>query len=167
MKKTIVSIFILALSFIFVSAAYVAEEIITMPVTVTVPPVVAVSAAPLDFGNLSQTEYAYSETIITVNASDGTNYHIALDAGLHLDVARRVEYNSNFINYWLYTDSGRSIEWGDAGEGYANTYVNGVPAGPFTGNGSDQGYAVYGKISAAGSNPVGTYTDTVTVTVHY
>jgi spore coat protein U-like protein len=65
---------------------------------------------------------------------------------------------SALINYSLFSDSGRTVNWG-------NTVGTDTVAA--TGNGSAQAYNVYGRIPAQTTPAPATYTDTITVTVTY
>jgi spore coat protein U-like protein len=57
-----------------------------------------------------------------------------------------------------YTDSGRTIVWG-------NTV--GTDTVSATGNGASQSYTVFGRVPAQTTPAPATYTDTITVTVTY
>lgn len=62
------------------------------------------------------------------------------------------------IGYALYRDSGRTQNWGE-------TVGTDTVAG--TGDGNVQAITVYGRVPAQATPGVGTYTDSVTVTVTY
>lgn len=60
------------------------------------------------------------------------------------------------INYYLYSDSGRSAQWNSA-----STQTG-------TGNGGDQSFTIYGRVPSGQSVPyTGNYSDTVIATVTY
>jgi spore coat protein U-like protein len=67
---------------------------------------------------------------------------------------------ANTLNYMLYTDTGRTTLWGD---GTASTArLTG------TGTGSAQSSTIYGRIaSGQSSTPVGSYSDTILVTIDF
>jgi spore coat protein U-like protein len=69
-----------------------------------------------------------------------------------------MKVGTEVINYSLYSDSGRTTNWG-------NTVGTDTVAA--TGNGSAQAYTVYGRIPPQTTPAPGTYTDTITVTVTY
>ncbi len=93
---------------------------------------------------------------LTVNCSNGTPYTIALDNGTNYSVGRRMASGASYINYYLYSDSGRSTQWNSAA----------TKAG--TGTGSDQTHSVYGRIpSGQAITNTGMYGDTVIATVTY
>lgn len=64
---------------------------------------------------------------------------------------------TNYLNYNLYQNTGKTAIWGNS----TNTGVN------FTGNGSEQSTSVYGEIPLGQTAPSGDYTDTVTATVTF
>jgi spore coat protein U-like protein len=78
----------------------------------------------------------------------------------------RLGATSNYVSYGLFTDSARSHAWTTSTSttsctGGASTCVLG------TGTGSNQTITVYGRIPAQTAPAIGSFTDTVTVTVTY
>lgn len=65
---------------------------------------------------------------------------------------------ANLLAYALYSDSGRTTNWG-------NTVSTDTVPG--TGNGSAQTLTVYGRIAAAQYVTPGSYADTITATITY
>ncbi len=67
---------------------------------------------------------------------------------------------ANLLNYALYTNSGRTTLWGDgAADGAAFSG---------TGDGTAQASTIYGRVpSGQTSVPIGSYADTVAVTLTY
>ncbi|UCE19198.1 MAG: spore coat protein U domain-containing protein [Gemmatimonadota bacterium] len=170
MKKILSAIAGMALMLNLSVSAWAGSETTTMNLQATVPEAVTVSASPLDFGPLSASDYTYANSTITVNAASGITYHIAIDAGQHfISIWRKLERSGGTeeVSYGLYKDQSYGVdqEWSDSD--YGNTYPDGSSSGPHTGDGTDQVHNVYGRASAFVSNPAGTYTDVVTVTVHY
>jgi spore coat protein U-like protein len=139
-----------------------------MEVSAEVPAACTVSAAPLSFGVLSSTLGKQASTDITVNCPTSVPYNIALDAGQNPDGdARRVTNGSGaFVTYGLYGDASLAPGslWGD--KSFGDTYFTGSTKSG-TGDGTDQSHAVFGAMNLYGSNPPGTYTDQVVVTVHF
>ena len=64
-----------------------------------------------------------------------------------------------FLNYGLFRDSGRTVQWGNG------TALGGQVSG--TGSGSAQSLTVYGRIPASQLATPGSYSDSVVVTVEY
>ena len=138
----------------------------TMDVTITLTENVSVSVTSMAFGDMPPgVDSLAANTTITVTADLGITYYIALDAGLHyFDGAR--SFDGELLVYEL-TDTSTGALLGD--NGYGNTYTNGQPLGPYTGVGSTESYGIRGLALLAGTTrpTPGSYSDTVTVTVHY
>jgi spore coat protein U-like protein len=90
-------------------------------------------------------------------------YTIALSTGSGTYATRTLKSGVNVLDYNIYTDSARSIVWGD-GSGTTQTESDSylVLLTPTT-----RHYTPYGRIPGAQNKPAGTYTDTVTITVTY
>lgn len=145
--------------------AVAATTTTTVPVTVTVIDSCTVSASPLTFGNYDSISGGTLDSVGTITpiCTSGTVYAIALDPGLGnaATVAARKLTGPDGVSmdYGLYSDATRTTMWGD---GTSGTCVNnGV------GTGLAQSVMVYGRIPAAQSVMVGTYSDTITVTLTY
>jgi len=98
---------------------------------------------------------------LAVQCTSGTAYNVGLDPGQASGATvttRQMMNGSNTLNYALYADNGRTMNWG-------NTIGTDTVAG--TGSGATQSLTVYGQIPA-GQNPVpGLYTDTITATLNF
>lgn len=136
----------------------------SMPLSIsaTVVKACTVSASPLNFGNYTGATLS-SVATITAICTNGTAYQIGLDAGTApaATVARRsmIGPSAALLQYGLYSDSSRSIRWG-------NTLGTDTVAG--AGSGSAQMLTVYGQIPPGQTTVVpGNYADTVTVTLTY
>jgi spore coat protein U-like protein len=122
---------------------------------------VVTSATTLDFGTQGVLAANVDQTsTINVTCTNTTPYNIGLDKGLNGTsvTTRQMKAGSALINYSLFSDSGRTVNWG-------NTVGTDTVAA--TGNGSAQAFTVYGRIPPQTSPAAGTYTDTITVTVTY
>ncbi len=122
---------------------------------------VVTSATNLDFGTQGVLAANVDQTsTINVTCTNTTPYNIGLDKGLNGSsvTTRQMKAGSALINYSLFSDSGRTTNWG-------NTVGTDTVAA--TGNGSAQPFTVYGRIPAQTSPAAGTYTDTITITVTY
>lgn len=128
---------------------------ITSQCTVTNPTVMGFGAA----GVLSSTKIQSNSFQVT--CTNTTPYTIGLDTGLHASGSQRRMLggatNTEFVNYELYTDVGRTTVWGNA----SGSWVSG------TGNGAAQSYNVFGSVPAQTTPSPGNYTDTITITVTY
>jgi spore coat protein U-like protein len=113
----------------------------------------------LSFGHYDP--FAPTDTDITgsvsVTCDAETSVQISLSAGFGPFAARQMKSGSNSLFYNLFTDPSRLSLWGDGSPG-----TNLVS---FSGTAGSQ--AVYGRIPAGQNVPVGTYGDTITVTLTF
>jgi len=139
-----------------VSATVISScAIVTAPVAFgSYDPSVANAAAPLDAAGS-----------VTVTCTLGSVAHILLSQGAN-DIAgtpdipqrRMLGGTGAFLNYYLYTDAGRTGVWG-------NTDTTGVD---HTGTGAASlPISVFGRIPAAQNVPAAAYADTVAATVTF
>lgn len=102
---------------------------------------------------------------VTITCTTGASAAITLGQGSNADAgstdadpARRMyDGTANYLSYTLYSDAGRTTEWGND----AATDVE------ETGNGAAQVKTVYGSVDAAQNVPAASYTDTVVATVTF
>lgn len=121
-----------------------------------------VSAQDLDFGSVGVLSAATNATAtLNVACSNTTPYYIGLNEGLGATATttvREMTGGAETINYRIFRDAGRTINWGNA---------NGIDTASGIGNGASQPYTLYGQVPAQTTPTAGTYTDTVTVTVTF
>jgi spore coat protein U-like protein len=151
-------------------AAQAATATTSMPVQMIIAASCTVSAATLDFG--TQTLIDINADIdasanLTVTCTNDTPYTVALNEGLHDGGSginnRRLQIGATTdrVNYQLYRDVARTEVWGVTTAGTPDV-VSG------TGDGQAQTIPVYGRVPSGQANPkIGTYADTITVTVNY
>lgn len=135
----------------------------TFTVTATVENSCVVTANNLAFGTVNVISGADVDatSTIDVTCTNGATYEVGLDGGGAADVANRAmsDGGTGTLNYSLYSDTGRTTNWG-------NTTGVDVVAG--TGSGSAQTLTVYGRIPQGQTTvAAGSYTDTITATVTY
>ena len=136
----------------------------TLSVTATVTSNCAVSTTAVAFGNVDVTLNANVDATggISVTCTNGTAWTAKAAAGGGSGATitdRKMTSGANLLNYGLYTDSARTTVWGDGTTGSAITG---------TGTGAVQASTIYGRVpSGQTTKPVGSYADTVTVTVTY
>jgi spore coat protein U-like protein len=125
-------------------------------VTATVAATCSVSAGTLAFGSYVGDQLD-AENTMTVTCTTGTTYDITLDNGLYLSGSQRrmKSAGTDYLNYDLYTTSGRTVLW------------QGATTVSDTGNAAPQSHPVYGRIPANQNPPATDYTDTISVTVTY
>lgn len=115
-------------------------------------PIVANASAPrLGTGTVTVTCTTDASAVLTLGLGANDN------GGSASDPARRLSDGSNFLSYTLFSNPGRSTEWGnDADTGVADT-----------GTGTASAHTVYGSVAPAQNVPQGSYSDTVVATVTF
>ena len=147
------------------SAAVASTATTTFAVTATVIDSCGVSATSLAFGDYNSISGGMLDAAAMISpiCTSGTVYSVALNAGQGsgaLPSSRKLTGPVGVtLNYGIFTDSARSSVWGDGTGG------TGMRIG--TGNGNTQPVMMYGRIPAAQAGLVGSYSDTVTVTLTY
>ncbi len=137
----------------------------TFPVSATVIDSCTVDAAPLAFGNYNAISGAMLDSVsnVTPTCTSGTFYNVALNEGLGNGAttsARKLTGTDGAsLAYGIYIDTARNTVWGD-GAGGTSSMVG-------YGNGAAQSILMYGRIPAGQAVFVGTYADTITVTLTY
>jgi len=138
-----------------------------LDVSATVVANCTITANALNLGNYdpvgaNAAAAATATTTLSVSCTSGETADVTLGEGTHVgagstaaDPNRRLSDGTNFLNYGLFTDVTRLVEWG-------NTVGTGVQ---HTGTGSAVAITVYGSIPAAQNVPAGVYTDTVVATI--
>lgn len=143
--------------------SYAATATTTFAVNATVLKTCAVTALPLAFGNYDPTAASPADatTTVTVTCTNATTYNIGLNAGAGSGAtvtSRLMTLGGNTLSYSLYQDNTRVTLWGNTvGVDTVSGVASGLPIG----------HTVYGRVPQFQSVPIGTYTDTITVTVTY
>ncbi|WP_417808839.1 spore coat U domain-containing protein [Thioclava sp.] len=121
------------------------------------------SVSPMDFGQLSSAINSNVDATasVDVSCSQNTPYSITMDMGTGSGVSdpghRKMRNTIYSLDYGLYRDSARSQPWGQTPAQSASG----------TGSGSNQHFPVYGRLHAGQTGHLGTYSDSVIVTVNY
>jgi spore coat protein U-like protein len=119
------------------------------------------SVGSMDFGSSIDLATALSTTAnILVTCTSGTPYTVELNAGGGsgaTTAARKMTSGGNTVNYSIYKEVAHTNVFGTGGTEKVSA----------TGNASAQTYTAYGLVPIQATPPIGTYTDTVTVTVTY
>lgn len=132
----------------------------SIAVSTSVQATCVITATPLAFGTYTGIQTDNTATV-TVTCTKTTPYTVGLNAGLGTGAtitARSMTGAGVALNYALFTDSGRTTNWG-------NTVPTNAVAG--TATGAAQAMTVYGRVAAGQFVAPGAYTDTVTATVTY
>jgi spore coat protein U-like protein len=130
-------------------------------VSATVQATCLVSATPLAFGTYTGA-VATSTSAVSVTCTNTTTYNVGLSAGLAtgatVTTRQMTGPASALLGYALFSDSSRTINWGQT---IGTDTVFG------TGNGAAQPITVYGQATAGQFVAPGVYNDTITATVTY
>ena len=121
-----------------------------------------VTANMLDFGTTGAlTADVDAQTSVQVQCTNSTPYNVGLNAGSTAGgtiATRKMESGGATVDYRMYSNAGRTTNWGD---------TVGADAVPGTGNGSPQTLTIYGRVPVQTTPAPSTYTDQVTITVTY
>ncbi len=163
-------LYALLVLFVFLTPSFFAYALTAknnLTISVVVPPKVQLSTTTMNFGSVFNTTNTTTRTTatITVNMVATQAYQITLNAGQHATTTRRMRNAAGaFVAYSLYQNPANTVPWGD--NGYGNTFAAGN-ALITTGTGNNQVFTVYGKMQTQATQASGSFTDTITVTVHY
>jgi spore coat protein U-like protein len=150
---------LLAASLSFIGTAYAATVSAPMQVTSTVTPVCSISIDPMNFGTFNLTSTNVKATSnIRATCTKGTSYTLKMDGGTSGDPTNRYMIRAGGtekLQYNLYSMATlipfNTVFIGGTGTGLTDTF-------PFDG-------ALVGGVNL--NAPVGSYADTVTVTIDY
>jgi len=164
LKQTAISMAVAAAAMTAVSTgAQAATASTTILVTATVAQACIVVATPLAFGVYDPTSASPTDgtATVAVTCTLGTAYSVGLSAGTGTGATttvRKMTFGINTLNYALYSNAGRTTNWGNA---VGTDTVGATATGLLT------NHTVYGRIPATQTVPLGAYTDTIAVTVTY
>lgn len=143
------------------SSPHAATAPSNIAVSATVQATCTNTATPLAFGTYSGVQ-SDSTASITVTCTNTTPYTVGMNAGTATTATvtsrRMTGAVGVFLAYSLYSDTGRTINWG-------MTVGTDTIAG--TGTGAGQALTIYGRVAAAQFPAPGAYTDTIIATVTY
>ncbi|RZI47671.1 SCPU domain-containing protein [Rickettsiales endosymbiont of Peranema trichophorum] len=148
------------------NVAYAGNKTLTQKLVVTTNVEAACTLATN--GTLSFASYTgqevQTEGTITATCNAGTEYTIDLDNGQNSDGTQRrmVKEGANpkgYILYELYSDASKQSRFGSDADGYVKTKDASL--------GGETSIPVYGVIAAGQKPPVGSYADTITVTLSF
>ena len=133
----------------------------TVSITITASCVIN-SASTLNFGSSGVlTANIDLTSTIQVQCTNTTPYNIGLNAGTASGATvttRKMTNGAATVSYSMYSDSGRTTNWG-------NTVGTDTVAS--TGTGASQSFTVYGRVPTQSTPAPQAYSDTITVTVTY
>lgn len=148
------------------AATHGATTSTTMAVSATVPVQCSVTANALNFGTISDASSKTQTSTISVICGNGVPYTVAINGGQNQSGPTQNRRMANGTGGFILYDLRRSATgtvWGD--QGFGDT----ITAAPVnnTGNGSAQVLTAHGATSAGTLPPPGSYSDLLTVTVHF
>lgn len=156
-----------ALLLLSASTAHAADATANLSVTASVLGACVVVTLPVAFGlydPTAVTDNTAGTGTVTVTCTLGTPYTVSLDAGANpstpgvVTTRRMLANTSDYLSYQLYKEVGRTSVWGNTDPDWLDSQ---------TGTGLPQLLSVYGTIPKNQNAAVGTYLDTVVVTVAY
>ena len=143
------------------SVGHAATATTTFSVTAQVTTTCSIIANNLNFGSYAGVQLDATATL-TALCSNQTPYNVGLNQGTSTGATvtsrKMVGPATDLLAYQLFSDTGRTINWG-------NTI--GTDTVPGTGTGSAQTLTVYGRIPGAQFIQSGAYDDTITVTLTF
>lgn len=146
--------------------AHAVDTTASLSTSATVTSNCAVTTTAVAFGNVDVTLNANSDATGTfsVTCTNGTGWTAKANLGSGTGASittRKMTSGTNLLDYTLYTDTARTIIWGDGTVGNGSTITG-------TGTGNAVSTTIYGRVpSGQTTKLVGSYADTVTVTVSY
>ena len=104
-------------------------------------------------------------SVISVTCTNTTPYSVGIEVGANgggTVITRKMKGGptNELISYALFSDSGRTTNWG-------NTLATGWQTGTGNGSTTPQTYTVYGRVAPQATPTPGNYADVVQVTVTY
>lgn len=124
-----------------------------------------ISTSALAFGNVDSTSASDVDATggLTITCTNGSAWTASAGVGAGSGASfagRRMSAGANLLSYNIYTSAARTTVWGD---GTASTATIGG-----TGSGAAQSVTVYGRVGGGQTGvPIGSYADTVAVTISY
>lgn len=167
MKKVMKNLSVLATASAVAAMSVVAVDAATTTDTFTAQIIIQddcdiVSVANLDFGTQGVLAANVDATAaLSVQCTNGTTYDIGLDNGTTAGgtIATRLMTDGvNTVSYQMFSDAGRTTNWGE---------TIGADTIASTGTGAAQAFTIYGRVPIQTTPAAATYTDTVTVTVTF
>jgi spore coat protein U-like protein len=135
-----------------------------LAVSATVAANCTIADGTLAFGNYdpivanASSDLDKTGTFTVTCTKNGANIYVGAGNGGNFLVNRRLKSGTDYLNYEMYTSVGRITPWGTTLATGLAVVPNGKTAVTMT---------VYGRIPANQDQPIGSYTDTVVMTVNF
>ena len=145
--------------------AFAGTATANMTVSATVPATCTIATGNMYFGAYNPTEASSTlgQATIIATCSSGTNATVALDAGANRGVDGRRKLirsgGTDLLSYDIFTENNYATVWGEGTNGTTTVALNS--------DGNAKEFNAYGAISPGQNAPVGSYSDTVAVTITY
>jgi spore coat protein U-like protein len=170
LKPTLVALTVASLAaFMLGGPVHAATRSANLSVSASVAANCTITTTPLNFGGYDPVE-ANSATpldgtgAVNIACTKGSVTPISLDLGLNASgtTRRMTDGSGAYLQYELYSDSGRTTVWGDGGPGHGAKYT--PAAAPSK---AQRSFTVYGRVPADQDVAAGSYGDTVQATVEF
>ena len=154
---------IIAISILILNSSKIFATSVNFSVTATVQPYCSIAATNLSFDPYTSQNNSDKTSVVTVTCTAGTGYHVKLDSGQNSSSTSTRKMKgaasaSNLLQYFLYSDSARTVIWGNN--------ANNSDSPPGAGTGLAQTYTVYGRIPSGQTTvPVDNYSDQIAVSI--
>jgi spore coat protein U-like protein len=166
MRRSTIAPIAAAVLLALAGSAQAATKTTTFGVSASVASNCLVTATNLAFGNYTGVAALTGSSDVGVRCTNGLGYTVKLSAGGGTYATRLLASGGNSLQYNLYKASDYSTIWGD---GTSSTGVV-TDTGAGMASASTKTHTVYGQLPDNATNqaaPVGSYADTITVTVEY
>ena len=119
----------------------------------------ALNVVGLNFGeyDIFNTQDTHITTNIAVTCDAASSFEVSLSAGSGTFASRTLVGDAHPLAYNLYVDPAHVTIWGDGSPGTMTV----------SGTGTSSNFTVYGRIPARQNASVGSYSDTITVTITF
>ena len=147
-------------------ASYAATATGALLVSATVLSTCTVASTPVTFGNYVTAQIDTTGSITVTCTLDVTSYNVGLGTGTGSGATTSTRLltsaTSNTLNYELFRDSGRTLNWGNipASDTLASTSNT-------SGSGAIKTFTVYARLPGSQTSAANVYTDTVAIAVNF
>ena len=152
-------------SYIVVSPVAAGTQTASLAISASVANNCTISTAPVAFGSYDPVVTHASANLdaagtVTIACTKGSVTPVDLNLGSNASgsVRRMSDGGTNYLNYELYQDSGRTTVWGAGASGYTPVAATSKAGRDFT---------VFARVPSGQDVPAGSYGDSVTATVNF
>ena len=162
----LVAIAVVMVNVLLVPSSFAATATGVLAVTATVMSTCTVASTPVAFGNYTSTQIDTTGSITVTCTLDVSSYNVALGTGTGATATTATRTltsaASNTLNYELYRDTGRTLNWGNVSalDTVASTSST-------SGIGATKTFTAYARLPAGQTSAAAVYADTVSITVNF